>query len=208
MDLKHVSNAPPPPQNIEFFSKITQQLLAWETAFKQGLIPKQSELEARFGRIIRNAKRTFGYDQDALGVSYINALKESLPPSTALKLSGRPLYALYGAALEQMELYYRNGAGVGGPSVFYDRYSEPQKKFKDLWGDGDSCFQKTLEGLKDSESAPLFNETEVGKAVTILRAYCQAQFVRGYYQGRDEATLSPENLCRTVAKLIPGRTQG
>ncbi len=205
MDLKHVSNAPPP-QNIGLFGQITQQLLAWETAFKRVLIPKQSELEARSDRTIQNAKRTFGYDQDALGASYINALKESLPPSTALKLSGRPLSALYGAALEQMELYYRNGAGAGGRSVFYDGYSKPQKNFKDLWGDGDSCFQ-TLEGLKDSESAPLFNETEVGKAVSKLREYCQEQFLRGYSQGRDGATLSSENLRQVVASLIPNRTQ-
>ena len=195
-----------PPQNIGFFGQITQQLLAWETAFKKGLVPK--ELTPLYGRISDGAKRTFGYDQDALGASYINALKESLPPSTALKLSGRSLRALYGAALEQMQLYYRNGAEVGGLSVFYDGYSEPQKKFKDYWGDGRSCFQETLNGLKDSKGAPLFNETEVGKAVSKLREYCQAQFLRGYSQGRDGATLSSENLRQVVASLIPGRTQG
>ena len=197
-----------PPQNIGFFGQITQQLLAWETAFKKGLVPK--ELTPLYGRISDGAKRTFGYEQDALGASYINALKESLPPSTALKLSGRSLRALYGAALEQMQLYYRNGAEVGGLSVFDDdEYSQPQKPkeiFKDSWGNGSSV-QKTLNGLKDSKGAPLFNETEVGKAVTILRAYCQDQFARGYYQGKNEATLSSENLRQVVASLIPDRTQ-
>ena len=186
-------------------------MLAWEKAFKQGLVPKESELVALSRRISDGAKRTFGYDQDALGASYINALKESLPPSTARKLSGpslSALSALYGAALEEMELYYRNGAGAGRHSVFDDGYSEPQKKFKDLWGDGDSCFQKTLKGLKDSESAPLFNATEVRTAIFELREYCQAQFLRGYSQGRDGATLSSENLRQVVANLIPDRTQG
>ena len=182
-------------------------MLALETALKEGLlVPK--DLTPLFRRISDGAKRTFGYDKDALGVSYINALKESLPPSTAAKLSGRSLSVLYGAALEQMQLYYRNGAEVGGLSVFYDGYSQPQKKFKGLWGDGCSSFQKTLNGLKDSESAPLFNETAVRTAVSNLRECCQEQFLRGYYQGRDGATLSSENLRQAVASLIPDRTQG
>jgi hypothetical protein len=107
-----------------------------------------------------------------------------------------------------MQLYYRNGAEVGGLSVFYDGYSQPQKKFKDLWGDGRSSFQKTLNGLKDSESAPLFNETAVRTAVSKLCEYCQEQFLRGYSQGRDGATLSSENLRQAIASLIPDRTQG
>jgi hypothetical protein len=203
-----MSKNAPPPQNIGLFGQITQQLLARETALKEGLVPKEPELVALSRRISDGAKRTFGYDKDALGASYINALKESLPPSTALKLSGRPLSALYGAALEQMELYYRNGAGAGRRSVFDDGYSQPQKKFKDLWGDGRSSFQETLNGLKDSESAPLFDETAVRTAVSKLREYCKEQFVRGYSQGKGEAIWSPENFCQVIARLIPDRTQG
>jgi hypothetical protein len=188
-------------------------LLALEEALKKGLVPKKSELTPLFRRISDGAKRTFGYDKDALGVSYINALKESLPPSTAAKLaklSGRSLRALYGAALEEMQLYYCNGAEKGRRSVFDEQCPEtrkPKEIFKDLWGDGRSSFQKTLNGLKDSESAPLFNETAVRTAVSKLRECCQEQFLRGYYQGRDGATLSSENLRQAVASLIPDRNQ-
>jgi len=186
-------------------------LLALEEALKKGLVPKKSELTPLFRRISDGAKRTFGYDKDALGVSYINALKESLPPSTAAKLSGRSLRALYGAALEEMQLYYCNGAEKGRRSVFDEQCPEtrkPKEIFKDLWGDGRSSFQETLNGLKDSESAPLFNKTEVRIAVSRLREYCQEQFVRGFSQGKGEAIWSPENLRQAVARLIPDRTQG
>jgi hypothetical protein len=202
-------NTPPPRKTLDFFSGVTQRLLAWEEAFKKGLVPK--DLTPLFRRISDGAKRTFGYDKDALGVSYINALKESLPPSTAAKLSGRSLRALYGAALEEMQLYYCNGAGKGRRSVFDEQCPEtrkPKEIFKDLWGDGRSSFQKTLNGLKDSESAPLFNETAVRTAVSKLCEYCQEQFLRGYSQGRDGATLSSKNLRQAVASLIPDRTQG
>ena len=192
-----MSKNAPPPQNIGLFGQITQQLLALETAFKRVLIPKQSELEARSGRIIQNAKRTFGYDQDDLAGTFLNELTAYL---ASRKPRGLPeIYhrLLYDSALEEMELSHWNGAQQGAMSVFYPAlYSNnqspetPERRFLTYyWSDKEIPFKKILEGLKNTQGSPLFNEETIRGAVNILCQCCQEQFVRGFSQGRDGATL-------------------
>jgi hypothetical protein len=69
-----MSDTPPPRKTLDFFSGVTQRLLAWEEALKKGLVPKKPELEGRSGRIIQNARRTFGYDKDDLAGTFLNEL--------------------------------------------------------------------------------------------------------------------------------------
>jgi hypothetical protein len=101
-------------------------------------------------------------------------------------------------------------------SVFYPAlYSNnqspetPERRFLTYyWSDKEIPFKKILEGLKNTEGSPLFNEETTRGAVNILCQYCQEQFVRGFSQGKGEAIWSPENLRQAVARLIPDRTQG
>ena len=207
-----MSKMPPPPQNIGFFSKITQQLLALETAFKRVLIPKQSELEARSGRIIQNAQRTFGYDKDDLAGTFLNELTAYLASRKPIGLPKNYHYRLYDPALEEMELSYWNGAEQGAMSVLnpeiYGDHQSPEKRFLTYyWKDKEIPFKEILEGLENTQGSPLFNEETIRGAVNILYHYCQDQFARGYYQGKNGATLSSENLRQVVASLIPDRTQ-
>jgi hypothetical protein len=206
----------PPPQNIGFFDRITQQLLKWERDCREVLIPKQSELGACSGRIIQNAKRTFGYDKDDLADTFLNELTEYL---ASRKPKGLPeIYhrLLYDSALEEMELSHWNGAQQGAMSVFYPAlYSNnqspetPEKRFLTYyWSDKEIPFKKILEGLKNTQGSPLFNEETIRGAVNILCQYCQEQFVRGFSQGKGEAIWSPEKFRKAVASLIPDRTQG
>jgi hypothetical protein len=196
---------PPPPQNIGFFDQITQQLLAWETALKEGLVPKG--LTPVFRRISDGAKRTFGYDKDDLAGTFLNELTAYL---ASRKPRGLPeIYhrLLYDSALEEMELSHWNGAQQGAISVFYPAlYSNnqspeksknpetPEKRFLTYyWSNKEIPFKKILEGLKNTQGSPqntqgspLFNEETIRGAVNILCQYCQEQFVRGFSQGEGE----------------------
>jgi hypothetical protein len=208
-----MSKTPPPPRKtLDFFSGVTQRLLALEEALKKGLVPKKSELEARSGRIIQNAKRTFGYDKDDLAGSWIRDIERELSnPCEVFVLSERAYKAnivLYWAVSEKMELSFWNGAEKGSCSVFSSQSKSPDQEFEDYWAGLETSFQETLSGLKDSKSAPLFNETTADKAASMLRGYCRAQFLRGYSQGKGEAIWSPEKFRQAVASLIPDRTQG
>ena len=90
-----MSKMPPPPQNIGFFSKITQQLVALEKSLKDGL-QERSVPSGLFGRIIRNAQRTFGYDKDDLAGSWIKDIeREFSNPCKAFVLSDRANIVLY-----------------------------------------------------------------------------------------------------------------
>ena len=215
-------NAPPPPQNIGLFGQITQQLLARETALKEGLVPKEPELVALSRRISDGAKRTFGYDKDDLADTFLNELTAYL---ASRKPKGLPeIYhrLLYDSALEEMELSHWNGAQQGAMSVFYPAlYSNnqspetPERRFLTYyWKDQKIPFKEILEGLENTQGSPLFNEETIRGAVNILYHYCQEQFVRGFSQGereaidKDEAIWSPEKFRQAVASLIPDRTQG
>jgi hypothetical protein len=199
----------PPPQNIGFFDRITQQLLKWERDCREVLKPKRSELGARSGRIIQNAKRTFGYDKDDLAGSWIRDIeRDRSTPDQPFTLSDSAAFKLYHAVSEKMELSFWNGAEKGAGSVFSSQSKSPDQEFKDYWAGLETSFQDTLNGLKDSKSAPLFNETAVRTAVSKLRECCQEQFLRGFSQGKGEAVWSPENFRQVIARLIPDRTQG
>jgi hypothetical protein len=114
---------------------------------------------------------------------------------------------LYWAVSEKMESSFKNGAEKGAGSVFSSQSKSPDQEFKDYWAGLEMSFQDTLNGLKDSKSAPLFNETTADKAASMLRGYCRAQFLRGFSQGRGEAIWSPEKFRQVIASLIPDRTQ-
>jgi hypothetical protein len=186
-------------------------LLAWEEALKKGLVPKKSELEARSGRIIQNAKRIFGYDKDDLAGSWIRDIERELSnPCEVFVLSERADEAnivLYWAVSEKMELSFWNGAEKGSCSVFSSQSKSPDQEFEDYWAGLETSFQDTLNGLKDSQNAPLFYERTADRAVNILCQYCKEQFVRGFSQGKGEAIWSPENFRQVIASLIPDRTQ-
>ena len=204
------------------FGQITQQLLALETAFERVLIPKQSELEARSGRIIQNAKRTFGYDKDDLAGTFLNELTAYLANRKPKGLPEIYHRRLYDSALEEMELSHWNGAQQGAMSVFHPAVytnnqsperpknpETPERRFLTYyWSDKEIPFKKILEGLKNTQGSPLFNEETIRGAVNILCQYCQEQFVRGFSQGKGEAIWSPEKFRKAVASLIPDRTQG
>jgi hypothetical protein len=196
-------------------------LLALEEALKKGLVPKKSELTPLFRRISDGAKRTFGYDKDDLADTFLNELTAYL---ASRKPKGLPeIYhrLLYDSALEEMELSHWNGAQQGAMSVFYPAlYSNnqspetPERRFLTYyWSDKEIPFKKILEGLKNTQGSPLFNEETIRGAVNILCQCCQEQFVRGFSQGereaidKDEAIRSPKNFRRWVASLIPDRTQ-
>ncbi len=184
-------------------------MLKWERDCREVLIPKQSELRARSGRIIQNAKRTFGYDKDDLAGSWIRDIERELSkPDQPFTLSDSAAFKLYHAVSEKMELSFWNGAQKGAGSVFSSQSKLPDQEFKDYWAGLEMSFQETLSGLKDSKSAPLFNETTADKAASMLRGYCRAQFLRGYSQGESKAIWSPEKFRQAVASLIPDRTQG
>jgi hypothetical protein len=220
MDLKHVTNAPPPRKTLDFFSRVTQRLLAWEEALKKGLVPK--DLTPVFRRISDGAERTFGYGKDDLAGTFLTELTAYL---ASRKPKGLPeIYhrRLYDSALKEMELSYSNGAEQGAISVFYPAVytnnqsperpknpETPERRFLTYyWSNKEIPFKKILEGLKNTQGSPLFNEETTRGAVNILCQYCQEQFVRGFSQGKGEAIWSPENLRKAVASLIPDRTQG
>ena len=208
-----MSQTPPPAKHRIVWSNHATIAVAWETAFKRVLIPKQSELEARSGRIIQNAQRTFGYDKDDLAGTFLNELTAYLASRKPIGLPKNYHYRLYDPALEEMELSYWNGAEQGAMSVLnpeiYGDHQSPEKRFLTYyWKDKEIPFKEILEGLENTQGSPLFNEETIRGAVNILYHYCQEQFVRGFSQGEREATSSPEKLRRLVANLIPDRTPG
>jgi hypothetical protein len=202
-------------------------LLAWEEAFKKGLVPK--DLTPLFRRISDGAERTFGYDKHDLAGTFLNELTAYLANRKPKGLPEIYHRRLYDSALEEMELSYSNGAEQGAISVFHPAVytnnqsperpknpETPERRFLTYyWSDKEIPFKKILEGLKNTQGSPqntqgspLFNEETIRGAVNILCQYCQEQFLRGYYQGRDGATLSSEKFRQAVASLIPDRTQG